>query len=279
MEEELGTEEAAVKETTKKDPFRSVSQANFRPTPYKAEEWEVVGERLPDLGFIPMEVHIVETEAPEPDEMFENFDTKSISGKESVFHSPDLTLREIEAAQQGEVIDEAVLEAAKAEAYEAGREAGIAEGYELGKAEVAEKYLDLQQQVANLSKEVLSRTEGFFAEIDKRALDFTLQVSKKILQTTADVKPEYIYEVIKKGLQSLGASTPLRIRVSPQDLEFLEVVGLPEELQTSELGVSYVADDSVKSGCVIETNFGEVDLQLESMWEQVAVNLYEVTKG
>lgn len=57
------------------------------------------------------------------------------------------------------------------------------------------------------------------------------------------------------------------------------MIGLPVELNTEELGVTYVADESIQSGCVVETNFGELDLQLDQMWEQLRVSIEEAFKS
>ncbi|MCB0358146.1 MAG: hypothetical protein KDD44_00865, partial [Bdellovibrionales bacterium] len=160
-------------------------------------------------------------------------------------------------------------------AFEEGRAAGDAEGYERGKGEVAEHYQQLATRVEAIAKEMDVRATEFFATVERNALEFSLAVAKKIVLSTAEANPEYIYQVIQQGLSRLGGAKPLKIRISPQDYEFLEVVGLPETLQSSELGVEYVADDAIAAGCVIQTDFGEVDLQLDSMWEQIAGSLFE----
>ena len=48
---------------------------------------------------------------------------------------------------------------------------------------------------------------------------------------------ERIEAVIREGLSKLGAGKPLRIRISPKDMEFIEIVGLPVEISKEELGV------------------------------------------
>ena len=122
------------------------------------------------------------------------------------------------------------------------------------------------------------QTQSFFVDTEKKAVELALAVARRILSTTAELKPEYIVDVIRMGVAKLGAATPIQIRVSPQDLEFLQVVGLPPELSAQELGAQFVADDSVRSGCVIETDFGEIDLDLDTMWQQISADLYGVYK-
>jgi len=156
------------------------------------------------------------------------------------------------------------------------------EAYQQAKAELeqtkTEELAALKQQLEQFMDAIKTEKAEHFSLLEQKALHIALAVAKKILIQTAEVKPDYIVKVIARGIDSLGAENPTRIRVSPTDMEFLEVIGLPPELSAGELGIEYVPDESVHSGCVIETDFGEVDLQLEHMWEQVREELFEAAK-
>ncbi len=129
-----------------------------------------------------------------------------------------------------------------------------------------------------VTDEIQTHLRNFFARVEKQSFDLALAISRKILTTTAEIKPEYIVEVITEGLKCCGSAKPLRIRLSHDDYEFIEVVGLPAQLSPTELGVTYIPDDTVKSGCIIETDFGDIDVTLEKMWEQVRESLYSGVK-
>ncbi|MCB0345905.1 MAG: hypothetical protein KDD66_12370 [Bdellovibrionales bacterium] len=259
------------------DDLRRVSQRNFKPTPYKQEEWEVVGERLENLDFIPMEIEVIPSGGTRVDVMFDDFGVQVPHESRSIWHNETLT-NPIPADSEAPApeIDEELIKRKVQEAYKKGKAEGLAEGLEQAKADVVENYNKLVERMQSLTADLNTKVNIVYSEVERHALEFSLQVARKILETTSEAKPEYIYEIIKRGISSLGSASAIRIRVSPQDLEFLEVVGLPEDMQSDELGVSYVADDSIKSGCVIETDFGETDLQLDAMWEQVAADLFEV---
>ena len=113
--------------------------------------------------------------------------------------------------------------------------------------------------------------------LEQHALKISLDVAKKIIHTTVDVKPEYILEILRRAMGSLGAAKPLRVRVSLDDYDFLDVIGLPPDLSPGELGITYVSDSSIKSGCIVESDFGEVDLELDKMWEEVVRALLPVS--
>ena len=255
-----------------------LSQRDYRPTPYRETSWEIVGESVKERDFVALEVSVLHGDAADADPMFEIFGQGFSRDTESVFHGPfgrpmaahgglDHPSEEEQLAQLGALLEER---------YQEGLKDGHAAGFAEGEAKVAEKYEELSNHVQEVLTSVVTEVSDVLARIEEQALELALDIAKRILSTTVDVRPDYILSVIRAALKSLGAAKPLRIRVSLDDYEFLNVVGLPPELSSQELGVSYVADESVKSGCVVETNFGEVDMVVDRMWEQIRDSLYEV---
>jgi len=251
-----------------------LSQKDFVPTPFFETAWEVVGERIPDNGFIGLEIDIIHSEMTRPDPMFQDFGGNVQAEQGKVLHAG----QSADQMEEKEPISEELIAALKAEAFEEGRQAGILEGTEAAQSEAKEQNKNLLEQLNSFQDEVRQQLALLASKTERSALELALAVSRKILSTTAEVRADYILDVIKNALHSTAGGNPLRIRVSPQDYEFLQVIGLPPELSTEETGVQYVADDGVSAGCVVETDFGEVDLRLEQMWQQVKENLYEVLK-
>ncbi len=249
-----------------------LSQRNFAHTPFEASAWEFVGERLASRDFASMEIEIIASEMTQPDPMFRDFGNNVRNDTGSYAHAGAA------AVETEPVIDEAVLEAARAEAYEQGLAAGREEGKGEAVAEATALHEELAKRQHDFHVQVVRELQSLAARTEKNAFELALSVSRKILSTTAEIRPEYILDVIREALQTNGAGKPLRVRVSPQDFEFLEVVGVPPDLSAQETGVTYVPDDGIASGCVVETDFGEIDLRLEHMWQQVKENLYDVVK-
>ncbi len=267
-----------VKESPEKAVPPPVTQSNYRPTPYKPTQWEVIGERITDDEFSGMSLEVIRTYHSMGDPMFEQFGEESQFSGLTEWESPGSSKREKGQEEQSEndVIKLEVFEAELKKSFEEGRQAGYQQGLteQNNAAQAQHKALSvkLTQFAASIKQELNKHRE----QLEHKALDLAIGISKKIIDTTAEVKPEYIFDVIRKGLKSLGAAKPLRVRVSAQDYEFLEVIGMPADITPTELGVVYVADETIKSGCVVETDFGEVNLELDEMWEQVKDSLYAV---
>lgn len=251
---------------------------DYRPSSFQNGNWEVVTVSDDGPDFAPLKLNVIEAENSEPDLLFAVFD-RGKNDSDTRWHSGNPNYvpprkKEVQAA----VIDEKVIEEVGNKKYAEGHSAGIEEGRQSAIEEAEIRIKALESRFNELSNSVESQLKVFFEKVEKEAVKLSLEVAKKILSATVEMKPDYILEVMRAGLGSLGAATPIRIRVSHEDLEFLEIVGTPTDLSPEELGVKYVGDESIKSGCVIETDFGEVDVQLDAMWDKIKDELAEVYK-
>jgi flagellar biosynthesis/type III secretory pathway protein FliH len=264
----------------KREPEPVLTQRGYSPTPYKPSDWEVIGERRDKDDFMGMVLEVMNDKRRRTDPMFETFGKESEFASCTQWESPGGVRRITDKVEDDEEpqIDWKVVEEQLKQKYEEGWQAGCEEGSKRTEGTIVERYQALSTKLAQVTKAVETQVAEHMAKIEKQALFFALEISKKIIETTVEVRPDYIMQIIRSGLKQLGAAKPIRVRVSLQDYEFLEVIGLPNDLTPSELGISYVSDPALKSGCVIETDFGEVNLELDRMWEQIKDSLYSVAK-
>lgn len=281
QEEVVAAEDAeqAADDTIQSD--QVFSQKDYRPTPYVETRWEVVGERIEERDFVSMTLEVMRDAQATADPMFETFgEGEKVFSDGAIWETPGgkhVTTVEEEEEKEPQ-IDMKVFEEELAQKFEEGRQAGMEEARQEAEAKIVESYEALGSRMDEVTKGIEMHVQERVQELEKHALRFALEISKKIVETTAQVKPEYILDVIRKGLKNLGAAKPIRVRVSTEDYEFLDVVGLPTDLTPHELGITYVSDESVKSGCIVETDFGEVNLEIDKMWEEVKEKLYPVCK-
>ena len=86
---------------------------------------------------------------------------------------------------------------------------------------------------------------------------------------SSTINPEYITQIVKEAVRSVGGASILRVRVSPEDMEFIKVVGLSEQLGELAKGWAFEADATIKSGCIVDSSAGEADFQLDRAWERI----------
>ncbi|MDR2337375.1 MAG: hypothetical protein LBE20_01850 [Deltaproteobacteria bacterium] len=195
---------------------------------------------------------------------------------------------DFEESQFAEVIAEAdsdseinpeLIEKIKEESFAAGKLAGREECKSLVTAEYTKQLEVLENKFQQLTFDINQEKKTFYEKLEKETLNLALQVAKRILQITVETKPDYIIEILHQAFATKLASQPLRIKLSRTDYEFIQKLGLPAELSPEKTGVEYVADNNIKSGCIVETEVGNLDLQIENMWREVVAQLEEIYKA
>ena len=183
-----------------------------------------------------------------------------------------------EEVPEAPISDEAV-EAIKSESYADGFKQGIIEGKGAAEAEYAGKLAEMQENFATLSADISNAQEAFNQNLEKEALKLALKISKRILQTTVEARPEYIVEVIKRVFEESGIHKPLKIRMSPKDYKFVESIKASDEFASLETAkTEFLPDANVKSGCTVETEIGNLDLRIDNMWYEVAAQIGDIYK-
>lgn len=258
------------------------SQTNYQETEYADNSWEVIGEMSDEFVFIPLEVDVLEGELVATDPMFANYG--GLPEQESVtrWHLPKdaaVPTKGLTAAEEEEEEDlrikltEEELEEVKKKAFNNGKDKGL----ELAGIENNEKLKVLEERYVTLANDLQQQLRERISQTELRAVELAVAISKKILDTTVDINPEYISQIVSEALELTGSAVVKKIRVSPQDLEFIEVVGLESRVGGDEAW-EWEADPSIKSGCVVETTAGEIDYQLDHAWERVREKVIKLVR-
>ena len=257
-----------------------LSQLTYQETPYEDQEWEIVGQFTEDPVFEALEIPVVAQRATMFDPMFEDFGGRLGVNKGDAFQSAPGTssarekeVKEVEDPSLIKMKPEA-LEAMKQEAFEAGRQ----EALRIAVQDNASKIAGLEKNISEVIKDLGAQLGEHLRQVEKNSVELALSISQKIIHHAVDINPEYIGQIVKEALLHVGSSAIRTIKVSPQDFEFIEVVGLPKSLVELDGTWKFVADDSVRTGCVVETSSGEIDFRLDKAWERVSNNILKAVK-
>ena len=183
-----------------------------------------------------------------------------------------------EARKQAEELDvetRKTLEAEKAEALERGREAGREEGYAAGQAEV-DRLIDRTRVVLERAQdkrgEILSDTE-------REIIDLVLLMSRKVVKVISENQREVVVSNVVQALRKVRDRGNIIIRVNLVDLKlttahtnnFIKMLEGAKSIQVAE-------DSSVDpGGCIIETDFGEIDARIASQLAELEAKILEVS--
>lgn len=142
---------------------------------------------------------------------------------------------------------------------EQARKAGFAAGEAEGKAQLAEKLAELER-----------KREQFFSTVEPEVVRLCIAVAEKVIGQIATENPTVVQQVVRQALErSLGDR--IIIRLNPEDhkvvidegYEFRDVLDRTKRIVFKE-------DDTIqKGGCVVETEVGTIDAQLETQLEAI----------
>jgi len=270
---------------------RPAAQSNepIRKTACKSSEyedaaWEVLGGQAGgEQEFQPLEVPVLPAAASYVDPLFDDFGGTQPTQAGVRWHLPaELSCKAgrtgrdepEEPAAPTYTLTEEQLKKIQDEAYEAGRK----DAYEDAVTKSHQKLEGAQKRVQEMLLDMRRQIEERLQLIEKQAVELALAVSKKIIDRAVEINPEYIVRLLTDALQLAGTASIKTIRVSPQDLEFIELVGVAKSIKGFDEQWHFAADPSIKAGCVIDTSAGEIDYQLDPAWERVQEQVMKIAR-
>ena len=114
--------------------------------------------------------------------------------------------------------------------------------------------------------------------IERHAVELAVDMARNIIEGAVEINPEYIIPIIREAIQMAGGATIERVRVSPEDMEFIEVIGVAKRLKEHDGSWNFEADPEIKSGCVVDTSAGQVDYQLDQAWARARDEVLKLTR-
>lgn len=192
----------------------------------------------------------------------------------------------VDIAEEGGVIDKKTLEArsraetiiadAEAEAAkirqraqkvlneveavrERARKEGLAAGESKGLSQVTEKLVKIE-----------AIKEKFYKESEKDIIKLVVAIAEKVIGKIVEDRPEVIRDVVRQALErSIGDRITVRINphdykaLTKENVEFRDVLDRTKRLHFKE-------DDTIaKGGCVVETEVGTIDAQIETQLDAI----------
>jgi flagellar assembly protein FliH len=175
-----------------------------------------------------------------------------------------------------------ILERKTSEAFEQGFEQGSAKGYEVGEREGSQRaaeeaaarfkreFADKCAAVDALVGEIGGGRERLIQSAEQEAVALALTIACQVLARQVEessVSPDLVEEAVRQTM----ARKRVVVRLNPADREALTRDGQAlETLFESAAAVEFVDDATVgRCGCVVESNMGIIDAQLDKQIEQL----------
>lgn len=269
-------------EVSQQNDKECLSQESYQETPYEDSSWAVIGDPPAPIEFVPMEISVLPKDRNFIDPMFADYGGIIEGVGESRWHLPELEAGQApktqvsmqQAISQPETreeilaglgISEAEIEARVQAAYEEGRQAGFVEAVEEGNQRLGQA----EENIKLVLQDLQSQIRDMVDEIERNALQLSVDIAKKLVDTAVEIDPEYIVRLVKEALSQTDPEKVYMIRVGEEDFKFVNFIGLQKRIRSAECQWEFIQDDSIKTGCILETESGVLDFQIEPAWERI----------
>jgi flagellar assembly protein FliH len=150
----------------------------------------------------------------------------------------------------------------------AGFEQGRADGLAQGRAEAEQERAQLQQIAETFGTEVSQASERIADDV----LNLALDLSKAMLKTALNLRPDLVIPVVAEAIRYLPAvQQPALLALHPEDAQLVNSQ-LANEL--SKAGWRVVEDAAMeRGGCRVETASNQIDSTAPSRWQRIAAAL------
>ena len=163
------------------------------------------------------------------------------------------------------------IEAARKEGFAQGRE----EGFNTCKAEVDR----LVERLHTVLERAQLKREEILAETEQQIVDLVLLIARKVIKVMSENQRTVVISNVVQALRKVKGRGDITIRVNVDDLKLTsehtkDFIRLIEGVKN----VAIVEDSSVdRGGCIIETDFGEIDARISSQLTELEQKILEIS--
>ena len=167
------------------------------------------------------------------------------------------------------------LDTERKEALEQGKTEGKDEGYAQGKAEV-DRLIERTQVVLERAQE---KRGDILKETEKEIVDLVLLITRKVIKILSENQKNIIIQNVIEALRKVKSKGNVIIRVNLSDLQLAtehkqDFINMLE----GKRSIQVLEDSSVdKGGCIIETDFGEIDARIASQLAELESRILEIS--
>jgi len=261
----------------------TLTQETYTEIPYADAEWDIVGQPPSEQLFTPAPIEVVKSAKRDDDPVFASYGGySSQKGKVQRWHLPEELAathvgsgEDILAKTERMVLEHAAaLEVMETRARESGHKQAMLECAGLAD----EKVKVVTDKIAVLIDDLRRQLDERREEVERQAVELAVNIAQQLTRATVEYNPEYILPIIKAGLDQVSGAVVKCVKVSKDDLEFLTLAGSLVGLEGAGTAWKFIADDSIKSGCIVETASGEIDMQIDAAFERVKAQVLRAVK-
>lgn len=160
------------------------------------------------------------------------------------------------------------------QARDRGYDDGRNRGYDEGKEEVSRLINSLNKIISA----TIDRRNEIIKNVEKQLVMIVVLIARKVVKMISEYQKGIVMHNIREALIKVRGRTDVVIRVNIEDLELTtehkeEFIKMVEDIKN----VTILEDSTVdRGGCIIETDFGNIDARIASQFEEIEERIKEL---
>jgi flagellar assembly protein FliH len=159
----------------------------------------------------------------------------------------------------------------KANATKQGYDSGFEDGFNKGKKAAKEEYSPVLETTQHLIEELSEFRKEMYGKVEREMIEMVIALTKKVIRFEFSIREDAVQDMIRLAVHSVLDRESMVIKIHPTDKEYAESF-LPElhHMYSEIKNITFIENSGIeRGGCVIETNFGVIDAQIENLEEQI----------
>ncbi len=160
------------------------------------------------------------------------------------------------------------------DAYEKGYKDGSEKGFESGSAEV-ERLIEKVHQVLNTA---IEKRNQIIEESETQLINLVLLISQKVIKVISENQKNVVINNVIQALRKLKTRGEVVVRVNLEDVKLTtEHIKDFMRMVDNIRSITVLEDSTVdRGGCIIETDFGEIDARISSQLNEIRDKILEL---
>lgn len=210
---------------------------------------------------------------------YEEVNRKTNEAQKAKQQAEDEAKKSIEEAEQKakQLVEDAekrvssIEEEARKKGYADGKE----EGFKDGENEI-KRLIDHLHMIINTA---IEKRNDIIDESETQLINLVLLISKKVVKVISENQKNVVINNVIQALRKLKSRGDVIIRVNLEDVQLTsEHIDDFMRMVENVKSVTVLEDSSVdKGGCIIETDFGEIDGRISSQLHEIEEKILEMT--
>ncbi len=191
-------------------------------------------------------------------------------------------VQKVEASSVEENVEQKVLERLKEvqeSAYQEAYQLGLDEGRARALQDTTDDINAHLAEMQNLFASIRSLKKVLVEQNEKHLVELVFHMAKRLAHKDVQTDPQVVVSVMREAVEKAQVDEEVTVQVAPTQIEFLESLKSQtgRELEFLKTIRFEPVEGISPGGCVIETNYGEIDSRFEErvdkLWESVSESL------